>query len=701
MRAISQQLHEPSDRLRVAISTTAHDTLNLMLGAIDVPADQPFCATAIGNCASAFICYGKTISNVRQSFQLLLTDAEAIAEAVVANRREIEGLTPAAALRGRKSKFVVWSLLSGITADQEPLMIALGAEVAWALLNQSKLNIGFCKKLLHDLKTYGRPGNGIEPDLQDLEELEFGRTWILHFRAVDQQIRRRVELTDPNGPKRKAGVQVAHRLDILNRIRQRFEYPNIKHRQAAIDDSHVTMLQFKAAGQETRSKVEAGSAQASLQSVCVLTELSPELAASLPLVTPEQPLNSIGIDLAANSWMLDLRTIFPNRKKPTPVTQYLFHASTDFLTNGLPDFLTLDLRERAAAHPNAQLLGDVLDWPEVRPEDALIMDEVCRLNATLARVSKTAGPAIIASGCNRIVAAAITADFSLCSSSRMYYSRLLGEEVAEGDETLFDALGWERNAVPIPVAAGTHCQLTNQGVQTIFEHLRKLCESFHPGRNSRLDRLVEHHNIYTQYTAALLSFCMAMRGVQQYRLLACELIHGQNEIVLHDKQGGDKRMAMPVPLNNIVKEQIRQYLAHGQALVRRFNDLSDKRITKLIAALESALNGDPGAPLLVLASPRLTPVAVGSANVWGNLPKHLRVPANVGRHFWQNAARQAGLSSHDIDRLMRHRVVGLEPNTNSQIRPAAESFDRICELQDRILTELGIKAISGLRRAST
>ena len=64
----------------------------------------------------------------------------------------------------------------------------------------------------------------------------------------------------------------------------------------------------------------------------------------------------------------------------------------------------------------------------------------------------------------------------------------------------------------------------------------------------------------------------------------------------------------------------------------------------------------------------------------------------------ENVLRERGLSSRDIDSFMRHRVVGLERNTNSQVCVPHQALGRIEATQLVVMREVGIQALAGLRR---
>lgn len=690
---------EPLARLRAALPDNCLSTFELLTGTVQMPPDQPQCANAVATLASSFVLYAKGIPHARPEFNALVEHARTIADVVTAHAIDIQGLTPAGQLSGRVSRYPAWALLTQLSDEQIPLRIAFGSEVAIAILDRGQLNSRFCEQLRRDAGKYGRPQHGEDRLAEDLADLSFGHHWLAHFEKVDRQIRRRVELPDPNGPIRPEHADPKNRLDLLARLKWRFEYPDPKHRQAGLDDSHLPREQFRRATLAVRNRVELGDAAAIIQSICLITRLTPDLVFSLPLITNDKPVQLLGLDIERGVLALDLRVLFPNRKLPSPATALLFHISHDLLAIPLPQFLARELRDRLHRNPSANLLGDLVDWVSVNFRTSLVVGEQCKLASSLARASKSTGALAIMAGVDRLAAACITWDFSLIGSARMYYARLTGEDIHTGCSLLYATMDWGDPALAASElnAIGSRCVLTTAGVQKVFCDLVEQCNALWPGRRAKCATLLKHHERYTQYVVALVSFCLGLREVHVYRLLASELLHGQTQITLHDKQGGDRLMAQPVSINSLIREQIRQYLCHCHALHKRLERLRDQEGRAMIEALEKIISGE--GPLLVLLSPRGIVRPAGNYNTWAKLPEHIRVPGNVGRHYWQNVLRQNGLKSSDIDRFMRHRVVGLENNTTSQVTSPSQALKRIAAIQVNVLNALGIGAISGLRRA--
>lgn len=363
---------EPLARLRAVLPETCQSTFELLAGTVQMPPDQPQCATAIATLASSFILYAKGIPHVRLEFRALVDDAQTIADVATAHATDIQGVAPAGQLSGRISQYQAWALLTQLLDEQIPLRVALGGEVAIAMLERGQLSSRFCEQLRRDAGKYGRPESGEERQVEDLADLKFGRHWLGHFEKIDRQVRRRVELPNPDGPTRPDHADPKNRLDLLARLKWRFEYPDPKHRQAGLDDSHLPREQFRRATLAVRSRVELGDAAAIIQSLCLITRLTPDLVSSLPLIINDKPIQLLGLNIERGALVLDLRALFPDRKVPSPATAILFHVSHDFLVIPLPVFLARELRDRLLRCPSANLLGDLAGWVKVGYRASLV-----------------------------------------------------------------------------------------------------------------------------------------------------------------------------------------------------------------------------------------------------------------------------------------------------------------------------------------
>ena len=695
-----KELVEPLQRLRAVVPDKCQDALEAAIGVLDMPIDQPELASALGTAVNCFLQYAKEIPHVRPHFSSLISDLEEIYQHILENRVGIQGLPPRGQLEGRYADFPVYALTLTLAEEQHPLHIAMGAEFALALLDQRQFSSEYATKLRRDAKKYGRPESEEERKIDDLADQNFGRPWLPKFKKIDQQVRRRVEMPDPNGPARPDHANPRHQLDLLARLKWRFEYADPKHRQGVLDDSHLSDYLYFKVVEKIKQKVEDGDPAALVEAVCVLFRLPPDLILSLPVKEPACRYWVLWLDIPRGVISLNFDSLFPNRKRPALDTAHLFQASEDTNEVPLPDFIVQQLQRLYLEVPQCRLLGDLVNWVRVDTTKSLVEDAECKLTPSLARASKTTGSIAITSGLDRINASCQTLDFSLSGSARAYYARLTGADIYEGSAKLYAEMNWGAPFIQKELlkAVGSHCVLTEAGAQLVFEQLKRSVTDSQPQRRSTLSTLVAHHNHYTRYCAAITSFCLGLREVKAYRLITEELVNGQSQIKSHDKQGGNVLMAQPVLLNSIVREQIQQYLAHCRALHARLSKYSDKEALILLSALTDILNSRGN---LFIFATRKSVCPAGSNNTWNERPEELRVPGNVGRHFWQNMLRYALLGSRDIDRFMRHRVVGLENNTTSQAASPKASFDRIEKVQLKVLNRLGIEALSGLRKAKS
>src|SRR2546425_9677392 len=302
---------EPLQRLRAAVPATCHWTLDLLIGTVPMPMDQPACASAVATLANCLIDYAKEIPYVRQEFQVLLDDAKTIADTVTERAEEIQGIPPSGQMDSRYSAYPSWTLLIDLSHEQRPLRTGLGAEVALALLERGQLNTRYCTQLRRDAGKYGRPEPGEDRDIDDLTDLKFGRGWLARYRKIDRQVRRHVELLDPNGPARPEHANPKNRCELLARLKWRFEYPDPKHRQGGLDDSHLPQAQYRRVASAVRDKVEQGDCAAVVQAISMLNRLTPTLTLSLPLISAKTPLRILGLDIERDALALDLRPLFP------------------------------------------------------------------------------------------------------------------------------------------------------------------------------------------------------------------------------------------------------------------------------------------------------------------------------------------------------------------------------------------------------
>jgi hypothetical protein len=297
---------EPLEFVRACIAPQNLLTFDLLVGTISIPIEQPNMGLFIQKLAGSFLLYVQEISYLRDEFQTLVAQVAQVHESLASQCKGAGICQPLGQAKSRMQKYPEIALLELLCDEQTPLKVALGAEVALALLDQSKLNANYCTQLRKDAKKFGRPQGEEERDPADLAELRFGHHWLPRFLKTDREIRRRVELLDPNDPLSASRPDAKHRMDLLARLKWRFDYPHPKHRQASLDDSHLQTEQFCRAAAQTRESLELGASEALIEITAMLTAFSPEIAPWIPLVGANRPLHILGFNVQRGTMCLEL-----------------------------------------------------------------------------------------------------------------------------------------------------------------------------------------------------------------------------------------------------------------------------------------------------------------------------------------------------------------------------------------------------------
>lgn len=689
---------EPLLRLHQHLASAESSLVDQVLRSVAaVPLDQPHAATVVDCLLSSFIAYMDTLGPLKKSVEEIVDTARHVCTKVSQNRSAIEGTPPRAQLQSRLMRFPVWGLAITLRGHHRPLYIALGAEVALTLLIGAPIRKSLCTALRRDIHVLGRhpAPNGELAGPDDLAAQGFGAKWISTYRRADRMVRTLACLTrPPSGPSEKLST-----VDLIARLNHRFDYPDAARRTAAEHRGCVRTRTLRKAGQAIRRATERGDDDSFMAVACVLTGFSIEAALRMPLVSQLEHLDGIGLARDGKNFLLDLNTLFAGRAVPSAETRHLFKASGHIARFNCPLFFSKEVERRIQLRPHAQHLGDLVDACGLSSRSELLPGENCKLRATLARVSKSLAPAAMRLGLDRLLVAFVTWDFTLITRAQVYYARFTGADLTSAAERLFSTVEW------LPLAAstdnaqafGSHCVLKDEAVELMFSTLAEKCAKLHPGRRGGLDRLLAHHTAYRAYTGAILTFMLGAREARAYGLSACHAHHDLSAVVLHDKLRADATKALPVPLNTVVQEQLKFWKIHCMALAKRMRHSTDARARTLSEHLDRVGQSQEVPLLGCFHNGAIRPA--GSGDVWGELPMHIRPPANAGRHYWMNRLREENHPISEIAVFMRHSAVLLDAHESGRAAAWSDARDRICETQLIVAKALKIKALNGLRKA--
>lgn len=675
----------PKNRISSALPEACQDTFDLLIGTCPLPRDQPNLARSLANLAYSLVCYANYLGPLKELASEWVEHARQIHQEIVTGNVLEHHWEPHDTLKGRQTAYPQLALLHAIQVGQKTLMIALGAEVMTALLKSRTLNRSYCNQLRLDALKVSVFDPVNSEQHRDLKALGFQTKWLAGFKRRDTEARKWIEL-HAKEPIVKTGVE-----QLLSCLSNALEYPKAKRKQGLIDDSCVTGEQYCEVARNLQLGVSNGDDEALMQSMCLLTPFTPELLSKLPLINEGCEVPSMALSVSDGLLVLNISVLLPGRAQASSE-----HCSNNWLKVPLPSFIKDAISQRIARFPHVQTLGELLQCKDVRTNDKLLEGETCKLNATLARVRKSTALICLELNTDRVVAAYQCMDFSIVAKATLYYARITGAEIYSGCKRLYEYLGWGMPCAPAEQLqdVGSCVTPTKQCVSEIFEYLAKAVKDSSPASRSGIERLLTHFNHYTRYCVVLASFCLGLREVRVYDLKAIDLVYGQRELVVHDKNRKDARFAQPVFVNELLHQQIQKYLVHMRSLLMRLDQMPGAVSERFAQNLRSILQGQG----MLFQHFDLSGKAddVGSLWAWKEVQAKFHVPANVGRHFWQNELRNAGLSYSDINRFMRHITLGVETYTNAHVDAPSGYMQRVEAVQLQLLQQMGLVTITGL-----
>jgi hypothetical protein len=145
-----------------------------------------------------------------------------------------------------------------------------------------------------------------------------------------------------------------------------------------------------------------------------------------------------------------------------------------------------------------------------------------------------------------------------------------------------------------------------------------------------------------------------------------------------------------------MQRELHWYFQHCKALRKRLEILGWSR-GPAIDWLDAVVAGED-VPLLCTIDSPWKVVPIGTSHLLGVIGKHFRVAPDWGRKFLENALRLEGVQTRDIDRQMRHEVLGQESMSAISDTSERAFVHRLRPALDRISARLYPRHLFGLRR---
>ena len=482
--------------------------------------------------------------------------------------------------------------------------------------------------------------------------------------------------------------------------RNRIEFARDRAHQCVVDHRSLSAAQMLASAQEIRQQAEAGNEDALLAVVCVLTGIGPDLALAIPLANGNG-IGAIALDVERGCVLVDLDLIAPGRARPAVESAGATREVDRLIVKPLPEFVARALRKCAALRPEAGSVRSLLPTATIAMRTALVPtdhDASPGIMPSLARFSNGFAPYAVRAGVDPYIAALLANDPAIVPTGKFYYARAEYVEIELAAETAYAALGWDApvRLSNIP-AVGSAMVPTESSLVAWGEWMRTQVLSARPARRYSLWTLIAYHNTYALAVGSNLVFALALRERKVLPMTAAACIHPARSIAILDKAVGAIRAPRPVPLAPSVSAQIGHWFDHCGELDRRLDHLGVPPSTKSRKYLAGVQAGR-SVPLLFFIHEKGNAQPVSSADLAAWWPARFGFPANVGRHYWQNALREHGVPSRWIDAYVRHSLRGDDPAGSTACLAPTRWTEGLRSTVEQILCLLQLTPLRGLHR---
>ncbi len=680
-------------RLEQLLKPETAVTLRCLLHLLNAPEDAPRLLIVLDTVCHAVLRYettlaipSKTFKLVRDSLNLLYEDAAAVfaqfpvsAELDQPLMRRLTAHSPYALC-----------LTLGAFRDEEIGVAreATGLEVAMGLATAKRFRSGFATQIRRTLA----------PELLTTTKNAFCRPadW------TNQYVKMRVKaakLFEDGGDPDPEGTEDVRLFDIGARyeLSRKMRYAPPRQRQALLNRRHQTFSQIKASALALMTRAKSIDHTALLTLVAFLSGLTLGRTKDIPLAGRRGESDwQMVLDVDTGAIKTNLDPLFPGAAMPYGHDK-CFRSASRIAVKPLPAFLSAILKEFNARKSKARTLAELLPEASTSGCQLTLTDNTSALAPSVKRFLTSAAPFAVQLGIDRLTAALLANDYSVVPSSKLYYCRLRRNEIWEASAVLFDALGWGE---PVPfqpgLPVGSRIVPKREALREWWCWMAEEINALAPGRRCGLTRLLTYHNAYARLCASLSVLCLAAREAGVLRFTTHNLRAEARFAIFVDKHVGIFPGEVRVPINELLRAQLRLWMAHCQALRRRLEKFEEARPKNLMRVLDGYLSGTCHALYFEVDMTECRPIPLGSTALVRWWPEELRFSSDFGRHFWEVELRDAQVRSTRIDVLLRHITLGVEAHCSTNSDQLTAVAAEICSVQERLLAVLGVQPVPGL-----
>lgn len=688
-----------------------------LLGLLPVPPEQPRIANVIFTLCSSLIAFSRehpfyAIANPEQ-----IKAAQLLAE--FAKPKMHGDSTPLVQLIGRQTKYVEWVLCTELSPVQSEIAIPLGTEVALALAEQRQLRNHLIRHLRRDLELVPRNGAADAQSKADLAAQDFGHRWRATIRNGERALAKRCApaLAASNQGPSLSEVAEEH----LSHITGKAGNGTAKARAGISNHREASLPQMIAYGMELRDRLFRSQVGSITEAISLFTGLDHRGVLGLAFGNSPRPGEILTIDLDRGGLHVAFDRLL-ERKTTTSVATTLYEPTRSSYLVPWPSELLDALKDRLEQHASssgecmrddqsALRVVDVLSQPDrdhaADPgESALtrVPADAHGFTPTVARLRNALPTLAMDAKVPRAFVASARLDFQRVGRARPWYLRVEQADFSLRWRALLGALGWSTNARPTaePEAFGSPLVLCDKALQEIWSIVAGRVMFHDKGPNMTLKSCESLHNAYATFVGMALSFLLGLRERDQYDLYADAFTPDVEVIPFDDKKDPTKSGDRYVVLNRTVSSLLADWLAHCEALLRRYLGhpvaSRTRRDTEVISHLQSVVH-QQHVHLLFRIAPRGV-VSIGSAKVWNELPALQRCVPNAGRHYWATHFHKNGCSDAALNLFMRHMTAGDSPTSSVNTASLGKLAREISALQERQIGRLKLAFPAGLRKST-
>jgi hypothetical protein len=420
------------------------------------------------------------------------------------------------------------------------------------------------------------------------------------------------------------------------------------------------------------------------------------LSQRVPLARPHGDDWVIWLDVKKGCYHLNLNPVVRSAASAKGNRNYV--PATRAFRRFLPSKVAKVLQLLLLKDPTASALGVLCDSADVPPEQIIGADDGRVLKSSIARLFNSRPVLSRLLEIPAPLAAACIGDFARVPHSRLFYYSAGPKEVVESLNALEPHLNW--GTIPVEDQQGT---AIGAGVvpelQTLAEIASTLSSRVHaskPPRRYTLEHLSRFHNTVTDYSVYLIGLGVLSRDRKTLKVIGLWQSRVLGVGALLDKRSRTAAKASPVALCKQVQEQAALYQLHCKCMLRRLKLLGVEG-GALVTWLQAVVDGTESHPFFRI-DPNGHPRPRGTRGVYDDLPAELKIKADSARHFWDSTLASHGVPDELVDAQAR-RLVSWSGHW-SQSRPVfiEDLRTQVGAVQQRVLAELGIKAVGGLRK---